>query len=80
MTQCEATRTAKVNDPAVTVTRVGHSARDGVRTCGRCGREGVKVSQSLDSQGSRYRAPTGAPMTAWYYERHDVPESEGRES
>ncbi len=74
MTQCEATRTAKVNDPAVTVTRVGHSVRDGVRTCGRCGREGVKVSQSLDSQGSRYRAPTGAPMTAWYYERHDVPE------
>lgn len=73
---CPAERTNKVHDPAVTITQSGPIVNRGVRTCGRCGRGGVEVVQSLDTQGSRHRSPTYAPMTAWYYEPHRAPDRE----
>jgi len=60
--RCPAERNNDSSDPAVTITDTGRHHRDGVRTCGRCGLENVKVRQSW-----------GAHHTAWYYETHDAP-------
>lgn len=57
-----AERTGKANDPAVRITDGGTRWRKGVRRCGRCGREGVRVVQSW-----------GEKQTAWYYGAHEVP-------
>lgn len=67
--KCPAERTNKSTDPAVTITASSHSYRDGVRTCGICGRENVPVHQSW-----------GARHTAWYYKAHLVPVVDGRDA
>jgi len=64
---CPAERTSKSSDPAVRITDVGRTYRKGVRTCGRCGRPEVKVTQSW---GDRH--------SAWYYSQHTVPEKEAQ--
>ncbi|WNN95998.1 hypothetical protein SEA_HIRKO_48 [Arthrobacter phage Hirko] len=66
--RCPATRTAKAYDPKVKITGQRKYSREGLRTCPRCGRV-VQVSQSIEY-------PSGAPLTAWNYERHTVPTKE----
>lgn len=63
--QCPARRSSKAYDDAVTITEHLAYGNIGTRTCGRCGREGVRVSQSTDGRG--------APLTAWFYDPHVVP-------
>lgn len=64
--RCPATRGSRVYDDAVTQRRwINPYAQEGRRTCGRCGREGVRVTQSGDDY---------VPMNAWVYDPHTVPE------
>lgn len=60
--RCPAERNNSWNDPKVTITEVGAHRSVGTRTCGRCGRPGVRVEQAY-----------GAKFSAWYYEWHNVP-------
>lgn len=68
---CPARRTNKAYDPAVKVVDMRQLVAEGRRECPRCGSV-VTVTQSVEAT---------VPLTAWYYERHRVPESHvsGRE-
>lgn len=65
---CPNRRNHAAYDDKVTDVRILNDyEQEGRRKCGRCGREGVRVTQSLDRD-------TGWPLTAWYYDPHKTPE------